>query len=60
MGLLGVRGGGLGDPRRSLKYCTHLILCYKGFKGPPKAFIDTLGVRGNFFEFKGSTEQKKG
>jgi len=29
------------------------------FRGPSMLPIDTLGVRGNFLTFRGSTEQKK-
>jgi len=47
---------------RSIKYCTVLINCtplLQDFSGPPVVPKDTLGVHGNFFDFKGSTEQKR-
>jgi len=56
----GVRREGLGvreDYKSKVMY--PLIPLLQGFRGPQEVVIDTLGVRGTFFNFKGSTESKK-
>ncbi len=39
-----------------VKYCTHLSVLY--IRYPPLAFMDTLGVRGNFLSFRRPRSKK--